>query len=259
MSELTRREQAEKAIESLTDCCAMMAERSGGIRRGEGYTAWLAPESFWYHRVRLYSPASADDAAAVLAEVAGQTGSGALPPLICWLGQDDSEGYLSAAAKAAGFVPMTSQTAMYLSLAGRRPAAEEEQIARMPAEEVEQWSLINARAFGKPPDTGGLKLLAERNGDDTVFLTWREKGEVLGGALLACAGDNGGIHEVFTLPEHRGRGIATALARRCLDLAAAYGCAHATLQASAMGKSVYAALGMEDVGTVESWIFRPPA
>lgn len=250
--EITAEKKAELAIRSLSDSCAMFAALSGGTKRFEGYEAWFAPETFWYHRVRLLR-------AEALPEVAAGIRAGELPPLLGWLDADFPGSELEQRVRDAGFIPLTDQTAMYRALEGYAPAAApgQAEVLKDPAE-AEAWAKACARAFGKPPETAGMALLAEKGRDaERVFLLWREGGEIAGGTLLCCAGGNGGIHEVFTLPEYRNRGIATALVRRALDLAAERGCACATLQASPLGVPVYRALGFEAVGTVRNWLYPP--
>ena len=242
---------------SLTDCCGLIAARSRGVKHGQGWEAWLAPECFWYNRVRLY-PDPPRDLQAAAAELAEAIRAGELPPLVSWLDGDFPGGALAEAAEKAGFVPVTAQRAMYLSLEGRQGAAEQPpQLRRMESREVTEWAETNARAFGKPPDTGGLRLLAERNGPDTEFLVWEADGKIAAGALLCCAAGNAGIHEVFTLPEYRRRGIAATVVGHALDRGAAMGCTCATLQASEMGYPLYRSLGFAEVGAVQNWIFKP--
>ena len=53
---------------------------------------------------------------------------------------------------------------------------------------------------------------------------------MLGGTLLICQGENAGIHEVSTHPEHRGKGYGKALMHKAFTLATAKGCKYATLQ-----------------------------
>ncbi len=253
----TREERAELAIESLTDSCRMIAEQSEGVREYSGFTAWLAPESFWYHRVRLFAHPPRGTERTV-SEIADGIRSGELPPLLCWLDLDFPGTELTGLLGEAGFVPVTAQRAMYLSLQGRAAGKETPgQLRRMESSEIVEWAETNAKAFAKPPDTGGLRLLAERSGPETEFLVWEEDGRIAGGTLLCCSGSNAGIHEVFTLPEYRGRGIASALVSRALDDGNLQGCACATLQASEMGFPVYQKLGFEQVGTVHTWIRRP--
>ena len=85
-----------------------------------------------------------------------------------------------------------------------------------------------------------------------------------GGAPAACVaaldvnGDTT-IWNVATLPEARGRGLATALMRQALLDAGERGCVTTSLQATAMGRPVYARMGYRDLGPLEMWERRRAA
>ncbi|MBR1659214.1 MAG: GNAT family N-acetyltransferase [Oscillospiraceae bacterium] len=245
-------EKAALALRSLADSCEVLAGLSGGARHKEFYDAFFVPETFWYNRV-LLRPGG--DGEALVGEISEDVKAGKLPPLLGWLDSDYPDAALFPVLKRAGYVPVTKQRAMYLSLAGRQPHETPFQVEAVPAGEIEAWSDMTARGFGKPPETGGMVLLAGAAAAE--FLRWREGDETKGGVMLLCAADNGGIHEVSTLQEHRGRGIAAALMNRALDLAAERGCACATLQASELGLPLYRSLGFEDVGLIHNWILPP--
>jgi ribosomal protein S18 acetylase RimI-like enzyme len=147
---------------------------------------------------------------------------------------------------------------MYISLEGRLPMLTSPQVETIQPKEAEIWSQMTAEAFGKPAETEGMKLLSTHKNCD--FLVWRESdgdnatGKMLGGTLLICKDKNAGIHEVSTLPEYRRKGIGAALVNRAFDIAVQKGCTYATLQASELGSYLYLQLGMEEVGSLHSWI-----
>ena len=250
MPELSIREKAALALQSLPDSCEILAGMSGGMKRGEAYDAYFVPETFWYNRVLLRPGCAAPEG--LPAVLAAEVRAGRLPPLLGWLDGDYPDTLLFPALKQAGYVPMTKQYAMYLSLEGWTASEAPPQVEAMRTEEAEAWSDMTARGFGKPPETGGMVLLARARAAD--FLLWRESGEMLGGTMLICKDGNAGIHEVSTLPEQRRRGIGQALVRRALDIAALGGCKRATLQASELGLALYRSLGFEEVGVIHNWI-----
>jgi GNAT superfamily N-acetyltransferase len=67
-----------------------------------------------------------------------------------------------------------------------------------------------------------------------------------------------GIYLVATLPEARGRGLATALMKHALVEARERGCTTTSLQASARGRLVYERLGYRDIGAMHMWERRKP-
>ena len=81
---------------------------------------------------------------------------------------------------------------------------------------------------------------------------------LLDGEAVACLGtihDQGdcGIYLVGTLPQARGRGLATKLMTVALEEGRAAGCKTASLQSTAMGKPIYTRLGFRDLGTIQMW------
>lgn len=77
-------------------------------------------------------------------------------------------------------------------------------------------------------------------------------------AALDADGDCG-IYNVGTIASARGRGLATGLMRQALVDARERGCRTTSLQATAMGRPVYRALGYRELGVIEMWERRRPA
>lgn len=74
-------------------------------------------------------------------------------------------------------------------------------------------------------------------------------------SVLVTAEEDGsaGVYFVATVPEARGRGMASRLLRQALVEARDRGCATATLQATRMGAPVYERLGFRSHGPLEMW------
>jgi GNAT superfamily N-acetyltransferase len=80
----------------------------------------------------------------------------------------------------------------------------------------------------------------------------------LDGEAVACVGsvDNDGDCAIFfvaTRPDVRGRGLAAALMTRALADAKTRGCATTSLQATEMGRPIYARLGYREFGRIQMW------
>lgn len=250
---LTQNEKATLALQSLSDSCQILAERSGRVLHAPGYDAYKVPETFWYQRVCLL-PQAKTSPAETIAEIAQKAKAGQLPPLLGFLEPDFTEEELAGPLTEAGYVPMVKQTGMWLSLEGREKTAWEEKIQVVEPQQVESWTAEVAAAFGKPPEPG-LRALAEE--ERCVFLRWMEEGKMVAGTLLMWQGELAGIHEVATLPQHRRKGIAGKLVEQALEMARERGCRYATLQASELGKPVYERLGFEEAGILHTWLLKP--
>ena len=92
------------------------------------------------------------------------------------------------------------------------------------------------------------------------FLAVLVDGEVAAYADLYHDGRTAQVEDVATLPEHRGRGYASALVLRALDEARLAGCDFAFLVADAEDwpKELYRRLGFEDLGRYVKFIHPDP-
>ena len=80
----------------------------------------------------------------------------------------------------------------------------------------------------------------------TGLVWWGASGQVLACGQFAPEGPLAGLYDVFTAPQARGRGLATALCARLLQRAVAQGASNAYLQVGATqatARSVYRRLG----------------
>ena len=254
MSKFTQEMKAKLAMDSLIDSCKILADLSGGVEHANGYDAYFAPETFWYHRVNLLGEGERP-VEEVLEEIAARVRAGELPPLLSWCGWEHNGRELRRKLMDLGYVPVVEQIAMFKSLEDYTPWEGESKVVSTLPEEVEEWSKRTADYFQKPPEVAGLMMIADHK--DCDFFSWKEDGEMLGGTLLICQGENAGIHEVSTHPQHRGKGYAKALMHKAFTLATAKGCKYATLQASPMGYPLYLSIGMEEVGSIQNWIMPP--
>ena len=140
-----------------------------------------------------------------------------------------------------------SPAAMVLNLRGWQPPVP---LADARPALVEELARINDAAY--PWGDGSLEraILGSAYDDIEFRLYITQDASVLG--IDDCAGDAGVIF-VATLPEARGRGLATSLLAAALVEARDRGCDISTLQATAAGEPVYARLGYERIGAFELW------
>lgn len=175
-----------------------------------------------------------------------------------WVHEDD--GAAAAALARGGLVIDSRPAAMALDLAGE-PAG-----SPAGATEVERAADIAAMAgplsaaYGFPAAllTGALPGLL----DHVEGWVGRRDGAAAAAAVIVRCDDDAGVFMVGTAPEHRGHGVATAVLDAALRAARAAGCTTSTLQASAMGRPVYARMGYAELGRYLLWERRagaPPA
>lgn len=239
---------AYAAEQSFTDMCCLITELAGRQAQPFSDLAVLYDSGFpgfnWYSRLvfGILKEEQFPQAAALLADTAS--------PLASFTAQHVPEGF-SEILKKAGYELMVEQTGMLLQLPLGDPG-NHERIVRMHRKDMDLWADTVARAFEKPDDRSAFYLMADR--EDCFFYAWLEDGVPVGTALLYTSHANAGIHEVGVLKEYRGRGIAAALVRHALRQAVSDGAAISTLQASPVGKPLYASLGYSEVSTIQNWI-----
>jgi GNAT superfamily N-acetyltransferase len=119
------------------------------------------------------------------------------------------------------------------------------------ADRVEEMVAILEQAFGWESAPAAA-----------VFVRLPEHGQVyvarVEGRAAACvaaldAGDDCAIFNVGTLSQARGRGLCTGLMRKALAEARRRGCTTTSLQATTMGRPIYARLGYRELGVIEMW------
>jgi GNAT superfamily N-acetyltransferase len=109
----------------------------------------------------------------------------------------------------------------------------------------------------RPPGgaPAATSVLSARAGRDVV-------GHVtlhVGGRFAAATGAPlGGLYDCHVEPDHRRRGIGTALAATAAARARALGCRLVTLNATPMGEPVYARVGFRSAGHGQTWWLRVP-
>ena len=110
-------------------------------------------------------------------------------------------------------------------------------------ERVSEDEPLRAADLGPPDGQPGLSAWVMVQDGTAVATTW----SFLHGA--DC-----GIYAVETLASHRRRGLARALVEHVLHHAAGQGARTASLQSTAMGRSLYEGLGFQAAGRYEEWV-----
>jgi GNAT superfamily N-acetyltransferase len=155
---------------------------------------------------------------------------------------------------AAGHVLDSEPMGQGRELAGLDPPADGElDLVDRPG--PAEFEPVIETAYGFPRFGGAM----ERFPDDFHPYVARHDGRP-----AACLGifDHEGdatVEFVGTIPEARGRGLASLLMRRSLADARERGCVTTTLQATRMGHPVYSRLGYRDYGRVQMWERRRPS
>lgn len=169
-----------------------------------------------------------------------------------WVPEGDAA--VREALQVAGHQMDAAPRAMFMDLA----AAERPDMTGIDWYEgdIPASNLINDRAYGWPDGTWSM-FNAETTPELRTYVA-RVEGEPAATIATIDHGEDCEIWSVATLPQARGRGLATALMRQGLWDARQGGCETSTLQATAAGRPVYERIGYRDIGALQMWELRPP-
>jgi GNAT superfamily N-acetyltransferase len=162
-----------------------------------------------------------------------------------WVPETETE--LAAFLESRGHELDADPAMMVLPLQGWQPPVEP---ADWQPATVEELAQVNEQAY--PWRDGSMeRAILNSAYDDVEFRLYiTERASVLG--VNDCDGD-AGVFFVATLPEARGRGLASRLLAAAMVEARDRGCEISTLQATKAGEPVYRRLGYESLGAIQMW------
>jgi GNAT superfamily N-acetyltransferase len=123
---------------------------------------------------------------------------------------------------------------------------------------VEDLQAVLADGYGFPLEISRRAVGAVPAGPGTLVGVALADGRPACTVQVLMAGEDAGVYAVATIPDARGRGLARRLQYVLLQRARDLGARTTTLQASEMGRPVYAALGYESFGPMNMWERRQP-
>jgi GNAT superfamily N-acetyltransferase len=157
----------------------------------------------------------------------------------------------AAVLEAAGHVLDASPTAMAVGLGDLELSAPEALDADTDAT-AEQFEALSIEGFGGKAEYA-RGAMSGFDGPDCHRHVARLHGRPVATVGVYDHQGDGGVYYVATLPEARGRGVATALMTRALLDAHERGCETTSLQATKLGRPIYERLDYRDLGAIEMW------
>jgi GNAT superfamily N-acetyltransferase len=124
---------------------------------------------------------------------------------------------------------------------------------------VEDLQTVLSEGYGFPLEASRRATAAVPVGPGTIVGVAHLEGRPACTVQVTIAGTDAGVFAVATTPEARGRGLARRLQYALLQRAREQGAETTTLQASDMGRGVYAALGYASFGVMSMWERRQPS
>lgn len=170
-----------------------------------------------------------------------------------WVHESESAGV--AALEAAGLVLDSSPMVQVAEL--DEIVGLEDPVEGVEAVGVRELAAVNEAAYGVPAGKFGAVLKEEWPADAARLYGISHDGATA--AVLCCLWVEGDAHAtlVATLPDARGRGLASRLMRAALREARDAGCTTTTLEASKAGAPVYNRLGYRDLERALLYECRP--
>jgi len=158
------------------------------------------------------------------------------------------------AIQELGLKPAALLPGMVLNPVGEiPPLAAGLEIVRLDAERFTAYKEIIGASFGMPPQVvEHLMTSAMLDSPLRGYLGYVDGSPVTTSALIATDGV-AGVYNVATLPEYRGRGLGEAMTWHAVREGMAIGCRFGSLQASEMGRPVYARMGFRDIAPYETF------
>jgi ribosomal protein S18 acetylase RimI-like enzyme len=172
-----------------------------------------------------------------------------------WVPEADTE--VAAALEAAGHTNDAQPRAMAMATADLRKPDPDPSVEFRDELDMAEVGRLNEIAYGWAPGT--FEVFSDARVPNTYGHLAGLGGETVGCVMAWDDRDDAQIVWVATLPEARGRGIATALMARAVEAAAQRGRLTTTLVATALGAPVYTKVGYRDFGALQMWERRKPA
>lgn len=124
--------------------------------------------------------------------------------------------------------------------------------------EIEHWTKVVATELLADPEMGSalFKTLAKMDG--FYFFLGFCQSKAVACSILFTHENEAGIYLVATDKNFRKRGFGSDITNICLQKAKELGCERVHIQATDIGKKMYASLGFEDMGAVQVVIVATP-
>lgn len=242
---------------SYFNASRIFCEHMKGIRKDfpAGYTLFKLPVDCFYSR--SYITAKEYDLETIAGETAKMAADGA-PKMLTFQAEDAPEGYERILADH-GFIRGFAQHGMVGDIKDLKdfPHPQKGEGRLIIREELREWVHAMTTGFGHGQEENHALYEAIFDNKDTSIYGWFADGRIVGTCIMIEDGDITGLHEGTVQPEYRRLGIISALIRLCAEDSSKRGIKTLSMQGSDMGAPVYASMGFEKTGMIETWIWNP--
>jgi GNAT superfamily N-acetyltransferase len=199
----------------------------------------------------------ADALAAAMPELESAYDGAGVRAWTVWVHESDAAA--AALVHAAGHVCDASPEGMGCGLDDLIPPSGLDELDYTSTPTVEDLQVVLAEGYGFPLAVSERVSTVVPSGPNTIVGVASADRRAACTVQVTVAGEDAGVYAVATIPHARGRGLARCLQYALLQRAREMGARTTTLQASQLGRPVYAALGYESFGPMNMWERRKPA
>ena len=237
---------SQQNIEALFELIGSYPGQS--FQRGDHYDVITTSGSIWPNQ--LINPRFTGGTDQFLRDLKRQVKEEKLPGLIMCAPNTDQETLTALETREYRKSVWTAMTYDMSEVKQAHTPSELSVIEVKEEQEMQQWlSLAESELMGEHLLNEDIFQRLRQEESCTFFLgSIQEK--VVATSFLFQTDKVGGIYLVATDSDHRKKGIGKTMTGLCMKKAAESGCLKIDLQATALGKSVYASLGFKEQGEI---------
>ena len=243
-------ERIQVPLYSLADCCKQFAQITGGqIIKHEDYETIIVPGNFFYTKHFIYH-ATEENLDSIMKEIF----QGA--PLAISYTAERVPARIADILTDHGYINPINQIGMIYDIPADYSYQPDEKVQIVEPSRYLEYSDTITNGFGKPRDDQYCEYMTRY--ENAHCYAYIENNKIMGTATGLKGSDFPGVHEVAVLPDARNHGACTHMLQRLIGDLKEEGYKQLSLQASAMGQPVYAALGFEAVSHIPTWLPAGP-
>jgi GNAT superfamily N-acetyltransferase len=236
---------------------AAMAGAGARIHERDGVVAQVSPSIPGASLFNSVTYRDADALKDALPELSRTYAEAGVQAWTVWIHERDAEA--SAAVRDAGHVLDATPEGMGCLLADLVAPDGIEELEYTENPSVEDLQMVLSQGYDFPLEVSKRATAAVPVGPATIVGLAHLEGRPACTVQVTIADGDAGVFAVATAPGARGRGLARRLQYVLLQRARERGAKTTTLQASPMGRGVYAALGYSSFGAMNMWERRQPS
>lgn len=249
---ITTEQREQSIINNLYEFWHYVGIKSGKLITKESFESIMLSDSDWPKKIfKLKAGAET-----LINEIAGDIKLQKLPNAIVFTetaAQDFTERLTEE-----GFYPSIKQQGMIIKLSDFQRTDGEGNCKFSLVKnknEADRFATIASQSFKYKVD-GAILLSFVESKNVKLFIGWYENVPAFCGLIFYDESNLAGLHMIGTLPQFRGKGLATIMTNKLLEECIKDGKGYCVLHASAAGEPIYSRLGFERVKEIITYSLK---